>query len=147
MTEDEIRTYIDTAYPGVQITIALKENGAPEIAWGDTFFFYDPERRLAANRKFPFATIVTKDYPGFDETSNLSRTGVFRLNIGIGRETFQRLFGAGDRENDAAALDKLFPHPTYGKMHWVSILNPRSETFETLKPLLKEAYELAIRRL
>ncbi|MEV1206071.1 DUF6194 family protein, partial [Microbispora rosea] len=31
-------------------------NGAPRAAWGDTFFYYDPDDE-PANRKMPFATI------------------------------------------------------------------------------------------
>ena len=45
----------------------------------------------------PFATIVTKDYTGFDTASDLNRPGVFRLNVGVGRDTFRALFGDSRR--------------------------------------------------
>jgi Family of unknown function (DUF6194) len=45
----------------------------------------DPRRRL------PFATIVTRD--AYERVSNLDRPGVFRLNIGVGRETYRSMFG------------------------------------------------------
>jgi hypothetical protein len=46
---------------------------------------------------------------------------------------------------DFTALDQVMPHPIYGRMYWVCVLNPRDETFETkVQPLLVEAYELAV---
>jgi hypothetical protein len=97
---------------------------------------------LDAERHFPnFATIVTAD--DFDEgtPSILSRPGVFRLNIGVGRETFQRLVGAV-AEPDYTAFDQVFPHPVYARQLWVSILNPTDETFrDVVLPLLTEAHD------
>ncbi|HEY6539772.1 MAG TPA: DUF6194 family protein, partial [Ktedonobacteraceae bacterium] len=57
--------------------------------------------------------------------------------------------GAESSENasgyDFTALDQLMPHPVYGRMLWVCILNPGDETFETkVRPLLAEAYEMAV---
>jgi hypothetical protein len=57
-----IRKHIADTYPGVDVWVASAEDGSPEVAWGDTFFIYDPERNLEGSRRFPFATIVTKDY-------------------------------------------------------------------------------------
>lgn len=95
---------------------------------------------------FPFATIITKDYDGFDVASNLSRDGVFRLNIGLSRETYQALAPDETVAYDFSTLDQLMPHPVYGQNHWVCVLNPSEETFERLKPLLAESYERAVRR-
>ena len=145
MDEDAIRRYVESTFRGVDIQVASAEDGAPEIAWGDTFFIYDPQRNFEGTRRFPFATIVTKDYGDFDNASNLNRPGVFRLNIGVSKETFGRLFPEND-ERDFTALDVLMPHPVYGVNHWVSVLNPSDATFETLKPLLSEAYDIAVRR-
>ena len=125
--------------------IASRESGAPEIAWGDTFFIYDPEHNLEGARRFPFATVVIKDYGDFDNLSNLNRPGVFRLNIGVSQETYDSLF-PGEAEHDFTALDRLMPHPVYGKNHFVCVLNPSDETFASLKPLLDEAYQIAVRR-
>ena len=132
-------------FPGVDVQIASQEDGAPEIAWGDTFFIYDPERNLEGSGRFPFATIVTKDYGDFDNASNLDRPGVYRLNIGVSKETYASLFDDG-AERDFTALDRLIPHPVYGRNHWVSVLNPGESTFETVKPLLREAYDRAVAR-
>ena len=37
------------------------------------------------------------------------------------------------------------PHPVYGRMFWVCVLNPSDKTFETkVQQLLAEAYDLAV---
>jgi hypothetical protein len=74
--------------------------------------------------------------------------------MGISKDTFLSLFGSrppsfGASSDDAtaydfAALDQLLPHPVYGHIYWVCVLNPSTETFQSLKPLLAEAYELAV---
>ncbi len=94
MDQDAIIQYITETFTGVEI---LRPNDGPGA--GDTFIFYDPQRDLDPTHRLPFATIVTKDYGDFDNASQLSRPHVFRLNIGVGRETFRALFGppAGDR--------------------------------------------------
>jgi len=106
---------------------------------GDTFFIYDPERNLDDRHRMPFATIVTKNYGDFDASSQLDRPGIFRLNVGVSRETFRSLFSE-DASHDYAALDVLMPHPVYASQSWVCVLNPSAETFETVLPLLDEAY-------
>eukprot|EP01035_Chromulina_nebulosa_P067464 gene67464-92415_t len=90
----------------------MMAGGHFQIADDNTFFFHD------ADNKFPFATIVTKDSE-FDNASKLDRPGAFRLNIGVGKESFRALFGeAPAAAADPAALDTLMPHPVYGKMYW-----------------------------
>lgn len=132
---------------------ASEENGAPEIAWGDSFFFYDPDDDTPADRRLPFATIVTKDYDGFDTRSELNRPGVFRLNIAVGRRRFEELVGyppAGHAEHrsgfDYTALDRLLPHPVYAAQAWVSVLNPGDRTGEQARSLLTEAHTRAAGR-
>ena len=147
MNEAEITRYIEETFSGVDVVVASRENGAPELAWGDSFFSYDPGRDLPADRRPPFATIVTKDYGGFDAASGLDREGVFRLNVGVGKETFAALFGReGHDAHDFAALDRIMPHPVYGRMYWVCVLCPSVATFEAVRPLLDEAYERAAGR-
>jgi hypothetical protein len=146
MDQEAIRRFVAETYDGVDVEVAAQENGAPEVAWGDTFFIHDPEHNLEGARRFPFATIVTQDYGDFDNRSNLDRPGVFRLNIGIGRDSFVALFGSGDEGYDFTALDRLMPHPVYGGNHWVCVLNPSETTFESLRPLLDEAYSIAVKR-
>ncbi len=145
MDEESIRRYISSEFEGVHVTVASRENGAPEISWGDTFFICDPHGDLPEAKQFPFATIVTHDYGDFDNQSRLDRPGVFRLNVGVSKETFERLFPSGQAV-DYALLDTLIPHPVYGASHWVSVLNPSDSTFEQIMPLIHEAYSIARER-
>jgi hypothetical protein len=147
MDQDTIIRYITDTFAGVEVFRPTDGPGA-----GDTFFYYDPEGNLDMTRQLPFATIVTKDYGDFDKTSNLNRPDVFRLNIGVGRDTFRALFGYAPGEEttsttyDFAALDRLMPHPVYAPQSYVCVLNPGAETFEAAKPLLAEAYSRAAAR-
>jgi hypothetical protein len=145
MDQAAITRFVTTAFAGVDAEVGSEEAGSPEVAWGDTFFIYDPRRTLEGSKRFPFATIVTKDYGDFDNASKLDRPSVFRLNIGVSKETCGSLFDAG-AEHDYTTLDQLMPHPVYGRNHWVCVLNPSEATFETLKPLLQEAYDRAVER-
>lgn len=155
MNEAAITNYIATTFTGVDI-VRPEERGGPEIAWGDTFFIYDPQRDLAPNLQLPFATIVTKDYDDFDRASNLNRPAIFRLNIGLSRNTYSSLFGSQPSApdmgevvatgHDFTALDQLLPHPVYAHQSWVCVLNPGPDTFQTLHPLLAEAYDRAVKR-
>ena len=136
-----ITAYIVETCPGTDVVV-----GTEGIATGDTFFIYDPDRNLPDKQRLPFATIVTKDYGEFDNASNLNREGVFRLNIGVGRETFGSLFGEGGTY-DFSELDRLMPHPVYGRQSWVCVLNPSAETFRHVQPLIREAYAIAVKRV
>ena len=128
MDEAAIAEYITETFAGVETA----------TAFGATFFFFDPAKM------FPFATITATDEN--DTASNLSRPGVFRLNVGVSKQTFQSLFADGGAEQDFTALDRLMPHPVYGKMYWVCVLNPGDATFQSVKPLLAEAYDMAVRK-
>jgi hypothetical protein len=137
-----------TELPDVVTVMAGRENDAPEIAWGDSFFFYDPDG--TSDQRHPFATIVTKDYTGFDTSSDLDRPGVYRLNLEVGREVFERLFGfppavfADQAEGfDYATLDRVIPHPVYAKQGWVSVLVPGVHTEDQVRDLASEAYRRA----
>ena len=152
MDEAEVVRLIG-ALPGAVVVTPGPDSGAPEVAWGDSFAFYDPDDAGDAARRFPFATVVTKDYPGFDTESRLDRPGVFRLNLPVGRERFTRLFGfppgdLDDHRSDFAfdALDRLVPHPVYGRQGWVSVVVPGPATERQLRELLAQAHERARRR-
>ena len=148
MSDTEISRYITGTLKGVDVVVDS----------GNSFFFYNPDSNLPPDHRFPFITIVTSDI--YDQFSNLNRPSVFRLNIGIGKQTFRSLFGSpklpsgtdntaesGHNPSDYefTALDRLMPHPVYGRQYWVCVLNPSDETFETkVRPLLAEAYELAV---
>jgi uncharacterized damage-inducible protein DinB len=125
----EISQYIVDTFPGVETA----EN------FGYTFFFY------GADHMRGFATLATADNEG-DRVSNLDRPGVFRLNVGVGKETFQSLFAAdrGDFSSyDYTALDRFMPHPDYAAQNFICVLNPSRATFERVRTFLAEAYELA----
>jgi hypothetical protein len=152
VTETEIIRYVSDL-PGVVSLTASEEGRAPAAAWGDTFFFYDPDNNLPENQRLPFATIVIHDYAGWDTESNLDRDGIFRVNVAIGRSGFERLLGypaatqtAHHRDFDYEATDVLLPHPIYASQGWVSILNPGDHTSGQLRDLLDEAYGLAAGR-
>lgn len=150
MNEAEISRAITATFAGVDVVDAADAS----------FFFYNPDSSVPPDHRFPFVTLVTSD--AFDQFSNLNRPSVFRLNIGIGKQTFRSLFGApaapsgrGEAaesdehtgDYDFTALDQVMPHPVYGRMYWVCVLNPGDETFATrVRPLLAEAYELAVSR-
>ena len=152
VTETEIIEYV-SALPGVVTFTASEESSAPEAAWGDTFFFYDPEGDRPENQRLPFVTIVVHNYAGWDTESDLDREGIFRVNVAIGRSGFEQLLGhppaqheAHHNEFDYAATDVLIPHPTYASQGWVSILNPEDRTSTQLRELIEEAHAQAVRR-
>lgn len=142
MDEASITQYITDTFDGIDFVIAS----------GDTFFFYNPGGDLPPDHMFPFATLVTSDIN--DNHSNLNRPSVFRLNIGVSKSTFRSLFrlpqsspdaGAdADTSHDFTVLDQLLPHPVYGGMYWLCVLNPSDTTFESVHPLLAQAYEMAV---
>jgi len=151
MNPTTITEFITSTFSGVKVVVASSENGAPEAAWGDIFFIYDPNDNLPPHRQFPFATIVVKDYSGFDEASKLNRPGIFRLNLGLSKVTYRAALGltrdqhgtAEETEvtHDFAAIDKLMPHPIYGSQSWICILNPSPTTFqEKVETLIETAY-------
>ena len=121
----EITRWITQTYPETVVAEAM----------GATFFSLD-------QRHWPnFATIVTTDEHDMGNPSNLAREGVFRLNIGVGKATFDRLVG-GVADPDYSVMDGIIPHPVYAKQRWIAILNPSRETFESVvKPLIEEAHE------
>lgn len=131
-----------------KITTDLKGSYVTE-AGGDLFFLYGGDDR------FPFATLVTADND-FDHISQLNREGVFRLSIGVSKESFKALFGhlpsrpgiGGYMESglDFTALDTLMPHPIYGSMYWICVHKPSDATFERLWSYLEEAYALAVEK-
>ena len=124
---ETIVQYIQEIYPE---TAVLESDG--------TWFF-----SLDAEKHFPnYATIVTNN--DYDDGSDLDREGVFRLNLGLTRATFERLVGDSldpAVPPDYTALDTLLPHPTYAAQLWISILNPSAGTFrDVVIPLIAEAH-------
>jgi uncharacterized protein DUF6194 len=129
MSESSIVDYITNTFRGAESVCAS----------GYTLFFYGVDRKL------PFATIASSDN-AHDSVSNLDRPGIFRLNMGVTKQTFQSLFGAdpvGTDDYDYTALDQFMPHPDYAAWHFVSILNPGELSMARVKRFLAEAYHIA----
>jgi len=147
MNELEMSRYIADTFAGVDITVEA----------GNSFFFYNPDATIPPDHMFPWATLMINDVN--DAFSDLDRPSIYRLNIGVSKATFQSLFGAEKPSTsieqtaqgepvfsgyDYTALDQVMPHPVYGKMYWVCVLNPTEATLETaVRPLLDEAYAMA----
>ena len=140
MTPDKILNYCLNTLEG---TVLIS-------SWGERGIFYNPGGKL--KRGVYVLTAKEKDGEG-DKSSRLNREGVYRINLGLRRETFRRLFGSlpprpakggiVEMPYDFSQLDRLLPHPVYAWMGWVCTLNPSCQTFEELKPLIEESYEYA----
>ena len=149
MTMDEIISFVDSL-DGVLSQQAHSGDGSPEIAWGDTFFYYAPDGVIPQATQ-PFATIVTKNYPG-DETSRLDRPEVFRVNMAAGRDEFIAHTGRAPRDTDTPtdrnapspdALDVVMAHPVYGSLGWLAVNSPGPASVAEVRRLLKQPHQLA----
>jgi Family of unknown function (DUF6194) len=141
---EEITAFI-AELGGVQTLEPGPGDGSPEISWGDRFFYYAPDGVVPQTQ--PFATIVTKDYPD-DRGSRLDRDGVFRLNISAGTDQFVRWTGHHPRDGaapkvDPSTADVLLPHPVYGSLGWLAVVNPGSATESAVADLLRGAHRHA----
>ena len=119
-------------------------------SWGERGVFYNPGGKL--KRGVYVLTVKERDGEN-DRSSRLDREGVYRVNLGLRRETFRRLFGPlpqrppkggiVDMPCDFSHTDCLLPHPVYAWMGWACVLTPSRQTFEALKPLIVESYAYA----
>ncbi|MFI7679089.1 DUF6194 family protein [Actinophytocola sp. NPDC049390] len=144
MTVDELKKYFRDTFTGIRM----------DEAQGDTFVTYDPDGDLPADRWLPFATIVTSD--NHETVSDLNHPNTYRLNIGLTTKTYASLFGPApttrdangilDTGHDHATRDRLLPHPVYANHHWACVINPTQTTFDTVRPLLADAYDFAVRK-
>ncbi|OZD79741.1 hypothetical protein CH273_16490 [Rhodococcus sp. 05-339-2] len=141
MTLDDIVNLVRN-FEGTVTQRPREGDGTPELAWGDAFFYYSPDGSIPTNTQ-PFATIVTKNYPG-DELSRLDRPDAFRVNIVAGKQEFHRMLGVPPREAAHAPRadtdDVLAAHPQYGTAGWLSVVNPSSQTETRVRELLDAAY-------
>ncbi len=81
---------------------------------------------------------------------------MYRLNLGITRKTFINLFGniparptAGHvvkMNYDFSTIDSIMPHPIYGWMAWICVINPSQKTLQELLPLIDEGYLLCLNK-
>jgi hypothetical protein len=141
MTAIDLENWILNNYRGVIV----------RNAYGERSFFYNPDNSLP--KGIYFATIKEGDGPN-DKASNLGRDGVFRLSLGVGKKTYQNLFGTVptrpikggiiDYDFDFSILGVLMPHPIYAWISWVAINNPTSENMQFLKLLLDNSFDSVI---
>ncbi len=130
--ESFITSYITSTFENVETAVNL----------GYTFFFYRDDHMHA------FATIASTGNE-YEQISKLDRPGVYRLNIGVSRETFKSLFGTNKinvSDYDFTAFDTIMPHPDYSSQFFLCVLSPSEATFERIRPMLAEAYDVAIKR-
>jgi hypothetical protein len=130
--ETFITSYITSTFENVETAVNM----------GYTFFFYRDDHMHA------FATIASTGNE-YEKISNLDRPGVYRLNIGVSRETFRSLFGTKKvsvSDYDFTALDIIMPHPDYSSQSFICVLSPSEATFERIRPMLEEAYDIAMKR-
>lgn len=112
-----------------------------EENFGYTLFFVGNDHRL------PFVTIANSDND-FDNVSNLERNDVFRINIGVSKETYNKLnINQLDEDIDYSVLNVFLSHPHYARQYFVCILNPIGDKLEETKRLIVEAHSIAEVRL
>jgi len=123
----------------------------PKSSWGETSLFYNPKNTLP-NGVY-FCTIKENDGEN-DKSSNLSRDNVFRLSIGVPKDTYFALFGEKPKRpekggivntgHDFTTANVLMPHPIYAWMSWVSILSPSEKSFKEIYSLIEKAHNNAM---
>jgi hypothetical protein len=124
-TPDTVAAYITETWPETDVVRAMN-------AW---FFSLDPEKHWPN-----YATLVTTDE--HDQASNLSRPGIYRLNLGVDRETFERVAAEAGPDPDYTAVDRVMPHPVYAAQRWICVVNPSLSTFDVaVVPLLTLAHD------
>ena len=144
MTIDDITAFIESL-GGVLTLRPGPGDGSPEIAWGDRFFYYSPEGVVPPGQ--PFATLVTKDYPG-EPAAGLDRPGAFRVNIAAGKDVFRARIGRDPRDPATAPADPAEPdvvgaHPTYGSLGWLAVVDPGPATRADVLELVRGAHDAA----
>lgn len=118
-----------------------------------TYVYYDPRHDLPHDRRQPFATLLRTD--AYDHASDLERRGLFRLNLGVKRETYRAMLGPEpawgpgggvvETDHDLTRVDAWMPHPIYAPMGWISIVAPSDASWPRAKELLAEAHAEAKR--
>ncbi|RED13149.1 DUF6194 family protein [Pontivivens insulae] len=119
-------------------------------SWGEQALFLNPLGAL--KRGVYVATIKQKDGEN-DRASQIDRPGIWRLNVGVPPSRFEAEFGprparpakggviGGDW--DFTELNRLTPHPVYGWMGWLAILNPSESRWPQIAELIDAAHAKA----
>lgn len=123
-------------------------------SWGEDALFYNPGGKKP--RGIYFCTFKEKDGPN-DKASELNRGGIYRFNVGISKQDYTLMFGSVPKRpskggvietgHDFRQINVITPHPVYGWMHWISVLNPSKKTIETLSPIIERSYQLAVKKI
>lgn len=121
--------------------------------WGEIGLFYNPDNLL---KKGIYLLTFKEKNGANDQSSNLDRDGFYRLNLGISKKSFIELFGsipkrppAGgviDMNFDFSQTDTIVPHPIYGWMAWICVVNPTEISFKKILPLIEEGYNLSLKK-
>lgn len=130
MTQSELESF----------TAAL-DNVQRDDSYGYSMYFVGDDHMV------PFVSFINADNE-YDAVSNLNREGVFRVNIGVGRELYDELIGDTSPENvDFTELNVFLPHPHYAKQHFLCILNPEGVNENIVLEAIADAHSLASARL
>ena len=143
ITMDFVLQHLMENYPGLKSA----------DVWGETSLFYNPDGVL--KRGIYFCTLKNKDGEN-DKASYLNRADVFRMNFGVSKKTFLSMFqvcpkrpikgGVIDGDYHFQSLDILTPHPIYGWMAWISIINPSHKSLEGMRSLIDESYQICMEK-
>ncbi|WP_372490083.1 DUF6194 family protein [Chitinophaga sedimenti] len=72
--------------------------------------------------------------------------GIVPDYIGAPKDTYAKLFPAGEQQWDFTTLNTLMPHPHYAAQHYICILSPAEEKLQKIYDLIDEAHAMAKRR-
>lgn len=138
LSKDALANIISQRYPGI----------LPQETWGELSFFYNPDAALP--RGTYFCTIKDKNGEN-DKASGLDRENTYRLNFGLPPKKYIELFGEKPKRPAKGCVidgdwsfqkrNLLMPHPVYGWMGWVAILNPDQASLDGILPIMDLAYE------
>jgi hypothetical protein len=122
---DELIAFVLSSFEGITLMYHLGEKG----------LFYNPGKKLQKGAYF----ITVKEDSGDG----------YRLSLAVSRQTFHGLFGCYPSEIAEQGLffgdeeDAIVPHPEFAHSGWITVRSPGEKSLKRLRPLLKDAYELA----
>ena len=131
----------------VDASLSPRAEGAQRPLPGQLLGGMFRRRDVVVPKGQPFATIVTKDYPG-DDRSRLDRPDAFRVNVSAATSEFVDHIGREPREPathdlDPSTPDMVIAHPVYGDLGWLAVVNPGERTEPVLRDLLRSAHDRA----